>query len=127
MILLDTHAWLWWVSDPARLGRKATNALAASARIGIPAISCFEVAAAVRRGRIVLDRDVDAWLDAALSLPKAELLPLTPRVAVRVAALEGFHGDPADRLIVATAIVEACAIVTRDRHIRRYKGVLSVW
>ena len=107
-------------SEALRLARKRSSA-------GIPAISCFEVAAAVSRGRIVLDREVDAWLDAALSLPKAELLPLTPRVAVRAATLEGFHGDPADRLIVATAIVEACAIVTRDRRIRRYKGVLSVW
>ncbi len=127
MILLDTHAWLWWVGEPSKLGRGARSALATATRVGVPAICCFEVAAAVRRGRIVLDRDVGAWLDAALSLPKTELLPLTPRVAVRAATLEDFHGDPADRLIVATAMVESCAVVTRDRRMRRYKGVSSVW
>lgn len=127
MIVLDTHAWLWWVSDPSRLGRAATAALAKASRIGVPAICCLEVAAAVERGRIVLDRDVDAWLDAALSVPHVALLPLTPRVAVRAVALPGFHGDPADRVIVATAMLEACPVVTRDRGIRRYKAVESVW
>lgn len=127
MIVLDTHAWLWWVSEPARLGRKAEEAIASAHVIGVPAICCFEVAAAVSRGRVVLDREVGAWLDAALALPKTELLPLTPRVAVRAAALQSFHGDPADRLIVATALIESCPIATRDRLIRRYKAVSSIW
>ncbi len=54
-------------------------------------------------------------------------LPLTPRVAVRATTLGDFHGDPADRLIVATALIESCPVVTRDRRIRRYKAVSAIW
>lgn len=127
MIVLDTHAWLWWVSAPARLGRDAARMLAAATRVGVPAICCLEVAAAVSRGRITLDRDVGDWLDAALSLPRVKLLPLTPRVAVLATTLDDFHGDPADRLIVAAALAESCPLITRDQRIRRYKTVSSVW
>jgi PIN domain nuclease of toxin-antitoxin system len=127
MIVLDTHAWLWWVSEPGKLGRAAAEALAVATRIGIPAICCLEVAAAVSLRRISLDRDVGDWLDAALSLPKTVLLPLTPRVAVRATTLEAFHGDPADRLIVATALIEGCPVVTKDRRIRRHMAVTSIW
>jgi PIN domain nuclease of toxin-antitoxin system len=127
VIVLDTHAWLWWVADPAKLGGRGAAALAATPRIGVPATCCLEVAAAVARGRVVLDRDVSEWLESALSLPRTVLLPLTPRVAVQATTLGDFHGDPADRIIVATAILEACPIVTKDRRIRRHKGVTSIW
>jgi PIN domain nuclease of toxin-antitoxin system len=55
------------------------------------------------------------------------LLPLTPAVAVKATELGKFHGDPADRLIVATAILESAALVTRDRRIRDYAGVTTIW
>ena len=98
MIVLDTHAWIWWASDPARLGRRGRSAIEAADRIGIPAVSCFEVAAAVARGRMSLDRSPLEWLEEALGQPRVELLPLTPPIAVRATQLGGFHGDPADRL-----------------------------
>jgi PIN domain nuclease of toxin-antitoxin system len=127
VIVLDTHAWLRWASAPSQLGRAAAAAIADATRVGIPAICCLEVATAASRGRVTLDRDVEAWLDAALSLPRVELLPLTPRIAARASRLADFHGDPADRLIVATASVESCPVVTKDRGIRRYRHVVSVW
>ena len=125
--MLDTHTWLWWVGEPSRLGRAGTKALADADVIGIPAICCLEVAVAAARERIVLDRPVRAWLEDSLSLPRVELLPLTPRVAAQAADLQRFHGDPTDRLIVATAVVADARRVTRDTQIRRYKAVLSVW
>lgn len=127
MIVIDTHAWIWWASDPSRLGRRARAAIESADRVGVPSVCCFEVAAAASRGRISLDRDPLEWLEQALALPRAELLPLTPRIAVRATRLGAFHGDPADRLIVATAITESATLVTKDRHIRAYPSVDSVW
>jgi PIN domain nuclease of toxin-antitoxin system len=127
MIVLDTHAWIWWASDPARLGRKGRAAIDAADRIGVPAVCCFEVAAAAARGRIGLDRAPLEWLEQALALPRVRLLPLTPAVSVRATQLGGFHGDPADRLIVATAILESATLVSRDHNIRGYPSVTTVW
>lgn len=127
MIILDTHAWIWWATAPAKLGRRARTAIENADLVGIPAICCFEVAAAVAKGRIALDRAPLEWLEQALALPHAELVPLTPAIAVKATQLGTFHGDPADRLIVATAIVDAAPIVTRDRNIRDYAAVNTVW
>ena len=127
MIVLDTHAWLWWVSDPDRLGRAARKQLEASDRIGVASVSCFEVAAAAAKGRISLDRGALDWLHQAIALPRLELLPLTPAIAVKATELGRFHGDPADRLIVATALLESAPLVTKDRRIRKYQAVVTIW
>ena len=80
------------------------------------------------RGRIELDRPPLAWLEEALALPRVELVPLTPAVAVRASRLgRDFPGDPADRVIVATALLESAVLVTRDSRIRDYPGVETVW
>ena len=127
VIVLDTHAWIWWASEPARLGRRGRAAIEISDQIGIPAVCCFEVAAAAARGRIGLDRAPLDWIEQALALPRVRLLPLSPAVSVKATQLGTFHGDPADRLIVATAIIESATLVTRDRNIRGYASVDSVW
>jgi PIN domain nuclease of toxin-antitoxin system len=115
------------MSDPGQLGRAAMKRIQASERIGIAAVSCFEIAAAVAKGRIALDRDTVEWLQQALSAPRFELMPVTPAVAVKATMLGRFHGDPADRLIVATAILESAVLVTKDQRIRRYEAVSTVW
>ena len=128
MTVVDTHAWIWWVSEPARLGRTARRTLDGTKRIGVPAICCLEVAALAARGRISLDRPPLEWMNAALALPRVELLPLTPAVAVKAAGLPAsFPGDPADRLIVATALLEAATLVTKDGRIRRSSTAETVW
>jgi PIN domain nuclease of toxin-antitoxin system len=125
--VLDTHAWLWWLSEPDQLGRAAIKRIQGSDRIGIAAVSCFEVAAAVAKGRVTLDRGTLEWLRQALSAPRVELLPLTPAVAVKATMLGRFHGDPADRVIVATAILESAVLVTKDQRIRKYEAVSTIW
>jgi PIN domain nuclease of toxin-antitoxin system len=127
VIVLDTHAWLWWLSDPDQLGRAAMKRIRGSERIGIAAVSCFEIAAAVAKNRITLDRGTLEWLQQAVSAPRLELLPLTPAVTVKATMLGPFHGDPADRLIVATAILESAVLVTKDRRIRKYEAVSTIW
>lgn len=127
MTVLDTHAWIWWVSDASRLGRRARTRIDAAERIGVAAVSCFEVTAAVAKGRISLDRAPLDWLRQALAMPRVELLPLTPAVAVKATQLGSFHGDPADRLIVATTMLESGTLVTRDRRLRDYGALETVW
>jgi PIN domain nuclease of toxin-antitoxin system len=127
VILLDTHAWLWWVSDPTQLSRKANSAIGDAEAIGVSAISCFEVATAIAKGRIVLDRPPQDWVEQALSLPRVELLALTPRIALHAAMLGAFHGDPADRLIVATAIIHSAVVVTKDSRIQKYGAIEALW
>lgn len=128
MIVLDTHAWLWWVSKPSALSRAARQRIGAETRIGVSAISCLEVATAVAKRRITLDRDALSWLEQALSLPKLDLLPLTPAIAVKATQLgHDFPGDPADRIIVATSILESAALITKDSRIRGHPTVTSVW
>jgi PIN domain nuclease of toxin-antitoxin system len=128
MIVLDTHAWLWCVSKPSDLSRAARQRIVAETRIGVSAISCLEVATAVAKGRISLDRDPLSWLEQALALPKMELLPLTPAIAVKATQFgNDFPGDPADRIIAATSILESAALITKDSRIRNYSAVNTVW
>ena len=128
MIVLDTHAWIWWTADPDCLSPRARNAIEQSTEIGIAAISCWEVATAAVRGRIQLDRDIGTWLKLALAAERVSLAELTPAIAVAAAGIgRDFHGDPGDRLIVATALVLGCSLVTKDGPIRRLPGVKTVW
>jgi PIN domain nuclease of toxin-antitoxin system len=127
-VVLDTHAWLWWVSRPRSLGRRASARVAEAQRIGISAVSCLEVAVAVAKGRISLDRAPLDWLEQALALPRVELIALTPRIAVAASQLgRDFPGDPADRVIAATAQLEGATLLTKDRRIRSYRGIAAEW
>jgi PIN domain nuclease of toxin-antitoxin system len=128
MIVLDTHAWVWWTSDPAKLGRLARREIERSSRIGVPTICALEIAVGVRRGRLSLDRPTLEWLQDALAQPRVEALTLSPAVAVKAADLPPtFPGDPADRVIAASAILHSAALVTKDERIRAFDGVRCVW
>lgn len=128
MIVLDTHAWIWWASDPRKLSAPAHRAIEAADSVGVCAISCWELAMLVAKRRLELDRDALTWVKQALALPRVELVPLSPEIAVAATGLKGrFHGDPADRIIIATALDAKCGVVTKDRRIRRYGGVSSTW
>jgi PIN domain nuclease of toxin-antitoxin system len=128
VIVLDTHAWIWWVSAPARLGRAARRELDDATNIGVPAICCFEVATLASRGRISLDRPSLHWMQDALALRRVDLLAITPAIAVKAAEFPpGFPGDPADRLIAATAILESAVLITKDERLRESGVVRTAW
>ena len=128
MIVLDTHAFVWWAGGSSKLSAAARRAITASKRRGLPAICLWEVAMLVERQRLELDRDLSDWLSDAIGLEGLEVLPMTADIAVRSTRLsQGFHGDPADQLIVATAIVFGAALVTRDERIKRFGGVKTIW
>lgn len=128
MIVQDTHAWVWWATSSPRLSKNAAKAIHAARGVYVSAISCWEVAMLVAKGRLVFDRDVERWLKLALKLPGVELVPLSLRIAVRSASLEeGFLVDPADCVIVATALEHGCPVVSKDERIRSYPRVRVVW
>jgi PIN domain nuclease of toxin-antitoxin system len=107
MIVLDTHTWLWWTNESMNLSGRADEAIKQADLIGIPVISCWEISMLVAKSRIELSMDVEVWIDLALQHPKVKLLPLTPAIAVLSTRLPGdFHGDPADRFIVATSLIQ---------------------
>jgi PIN domain nuclease of toxin-antitoxin system len=128
MIVLDTHAWIWWAADARRLPAAARHAIDQADAIGVCAIRLWEVAMLVANGRLEFDRETVTWLKQALALPRVELLPLTPVLAADAAGLpDTFPGDPADRLIVASARHARAALVTRDARIRASDDVTTVW
>jgi len=128
LIVLDTHAWIWWVADPARLSSAAKRAIEKARVRGVCAISVWELAVLIERGRLVLDREVTDWVRDALALPGVELLPLTPEIALAAggAVLE-LHGDPADRMIAATALAHRARLVTKDERLRVVRTLDTVW
>ena len=128
MIVLDTHAWIWWVADPARLSTAARKAIEKERVRGICAISVWEVAVLIQRGRLVLDRDVADWVRDALAVPGVEVLPLTPEMALAAGgpALD-LHGDPADRMIAATTLAHRARLVTKDEQLRAVQALDTVW
>jgi len=124
LVLLDTHAWVWLLNGSARLGpraRKAIQRSLAEEAVLISAISPLEVAMLVAKGRLVLDRDVGEWVDAALSLPGFRLEPISPEVAVASTRLPGvLHSDPADRMIAATVRHLRSTLITADQLLLDY-------
>ena len=139
MILLDTPVLLWWASgDVQRLSPQALAAIEAeieraaqpgqSPGLLVSAISCWEVAMLVQRGRLALSLEVERWLALVASIPAVRLLPLEPAVAVAATRLpEPFHADPADRFLVAQARDLNIALVTADSKIRAYPHLQSLW
>jgi PIN domain nuclease of toxin-antitoxin system len=128
VIVLDTHVWLWWASAVEdALSPAAARAIESAVQIGIPAVSCLEIAQHERRGRMTFDREISRWFAQALGRDRVRLLPLTPEIAVVAAGLSWSHRDPMDRVIVATAIVHRAPLVTKDDRIRRFQGVATIW
>ncbi len=126
MIVLDTHIWVWWIHNDARLTDEQRTMIQNSEDkgLGISVISCWEVAKLVELKKLVLHFPIDKWLDTALRYPGIRLLPLTPEIAIESTRLPGtFHRDPADQIIVATARLHNCPLLTVDAKILNYPHV----
>lgn len=128
MILLDTHIWIWWVDDSQRLTRQYRDWIAQyqSQGLGVSMISCWEIAKLVEKRKLTLTVAVEDWLDAALAYPGVQLLDLTLPIVVDSTRLNGFHRDPSDQIIVATARVHDCPLLTADQKILAYPNVQTL-
>ncbi|WP_425105777.1 type II toxin-antitoxin system VapC family toxin [Ancylobacter sp.] len=124
MILLDTHVLIWALDDDARLGGQARAAIDEAGQasgVFVSAITPWEIAMLVHKGRLALADDVGAWLETVLALPALRLAALEPAIAVDSVRLPGtLHADPADRLIIATARHLGFPLLTADRAILDY-------
>lgn len=129
MIVLDTHIWVWWVHGDERLTETQAQVIETNETnvIGVSAISCWEIAKLVEYGRLELPCSLREWFEQALSYPGIRLLELTPGVAIESTQLPGeFHRDPADQIIVATARVHGCPLVTSDSKFLKYPHVETI-
>jgi PIN domain nuclease of toxin-antitoxin system len=129
VIVLDTHIWVWWVHGDEHLNKQQTAWLQENEEsgLGVSIISCWEVAKLVEYDRLTLPCPVAEWLDQALAYPGISLLELTPRIVVESTQLpKGFHKDPADQLIVATARILDCPLLTADAKILGYPHVSTL-
>jgi PIN domain nuclease of toxin-antitoxin system len=131
VIVLDTHAFVWWVGGASDLSARAKRAIDAAVRqapVVVSAISIFEIATAVRRERLQLKAPLDEWLQDIRALPELHIEPVTADIAHLAGTLESeVPGDPADRIIVATAIVLETKLVTADVLISKSRRIETVW
>lgn len=128
MIVLDTHAFLWWRDENPQLSATALTAIEGADRIGVPTACCLEISTLDRRGRITLAGGATKWIRAALADPRVEELPLTAEIAIAAGDLpESFPGDPVDRVIYATSRATGSSLVTRDRRITDHDPRRAVW
>lgn len=127
-VVLDTCAFIWAVSDPDRLTAPAVEILAADdTEVYVSPISCAELACAVDRGRVRLDRHWRTWFRHYVKVNGWQLHDIDLAVVEEAYSLpEPFHRDPADRIIVATARRLDCPVVTRDTKIIDYPHVETV-
>ncbi|MGD0090458.1 MAG: type II toxin-antitoxin system VapC family toxin [Planctomycetota bacterium] len=131
MLILDTHVWVWFFDRDPRIKQAAASidSAAVESGLGVSAISVWEVGMLVKKGRLVLGMDSLKYVQEALAKPHLSLIPLTPEIAIESNRLPGhLHGDPADRIIIATARVLGATLATRDRRIISYaeRGFLKV-
>lgn len=127
-VLLDTHVLHWWSAEPDRISRKAAAAIAESETLAVADISWFELAWLARHERIGLSIPITSWL--ARLAAQVRTMPVTPAIAATAVSLpSSFPGDPADRLIYATAIEHGWRVVTKDRRLRshRHPRPVTLW
>lgn len=128
MIVLDTHAWLWHAVARERLSRPARQAIDRAESLLVSTLSCFEVTALERRERIALDRPAASWIRQALGADEVDHVDVDIDIAATAGQLpDPFPGDPADRLIYATAMARGVPLVTADRAIREFDPVRTIW
>ncbi len=130
-MLLDTHAWIWYLSQPELISKKAKKTLDKARnndQLCISSISVWEIAMLVKKNRLQFNIDVEDWIAKSETLPFFKFLPITNRIALKSVSLpEPLHSDSADRIIIATALIEGMPIITKDKKIIDYSEVETIW
>lgn len=123
-VLVDTHIWIWYLNGESTLSTRIKKLIDASAinhELHVSAITVWEIAMLASKKKITLNTSCQAWIDKSLSLPGVLLIPLSPEIAIESCYLPGeFHGDPADRMLVASARIENLCLISRDTKIIAY-------
>ena len=131
MILLDTHVWIWFLSNPEFLSNKANKEIQIAIKdnaLSVSSISVWEAAMLVKKNRLELTMPIKDWISKSEKLPFLNFLPIDNSIAFRSVNLpDPFHGDPADRIIVATSMKKSLPLITKDQRILSYPYVHAVW
>lgn len=131
MIVLDTHALVWWAVGDRRLSPRALRAIRDAVKAGAvfaSAISVMEIATAARRDRLTLSVPIEQWLADLRALPELRFEPVTAEIAALAGSFDGaMHGDPADRIIAATTRLLGARLVTADERLRGLPDLTAVW
>lgn len=126
VVLLDTHVLQWWSAEPDRLSRRARTEIGGADELAVAAITWFELAWLARRERILVTIPIRSWLEQLNAMVRT--LAITPAVAETAVGLPAsFPGDPADRLIYATAVQHGLALVTKDGRLRSHPRSVAIW
>jgi PIN domain nuclease of toxin-antitoxin system len=129
VIVLDTHALLWWALDPDKLSEPARNCVADMEKLGgfASAICIWELGIKVKRGKLELPISVEQFARRIDEGRVVELLPVDTSTWLRSLALPWDHTDPADRVIVATALMRGLPLMTKDAAIQSFDEVTCIW
>ena len=129
--LLDTHTWIWWHMNPAKLSAAVLRLISSPKsydELLLSAISPFEFSKLLEKNLLGISCNPEDWLKQAMDMPKFRLVPISPILSYRATSLpQPFHEDPVDQLIVATARKENATILTKDPGILEYRHVKSLW
>ena len=126
MLVLDTSALLYWTLADAKLSTNAAEAIRQDLEIMISSISIWEIGLKVKRARMSLPLSFPAYVDRLKEVDKVQVLPVTETTWLKNLELDWDHKDPADRTIVATAIMLGCPLVTSDARVRSFYGA-AIW
>jgi PIN domain nuclease of toxin-antitoxin system len=131
MIILDTHALIWWLSKSGKLSKKAKQAIdkaSSDGQIYVSSMSIWEVCMLFKKERIKLNTDIDEWIKKVVNLPMIKVVDVNVAIANQSVFLEEYvHPDPVDRIIIATAQLLKIPLVTADKKITRSKIVKVIW
>lgn len=130
MILLDTNALIWWSTAPEKLSgkaRKIIEEVIKKEKVLVSSISVWEVYLLMKKKRVGFSIDTDSWLQKLESLPFVRFIPVDNKIAALSIKLDFTNSDPADRIIIATALTFGAKLITADKKILNYSGVQSVW
>lgn len=132
MIVLDTHAWIWFVNAPSELGAHAAAAIDEARRTGeglhVSCISTWEIHMLATKGRLSFTIAPDVWVQRCEKLSFFRFHPVNNTIArLAVSACANMHADPADRIIVATALYLGASVITRDEKLRSGGAAACIW
>ncbi|MEO5351602.1 MAG: type II toxin-antitoxin system VapC family toxin [Magnetococcus sp. XQGC-1] len=123
-LILDTHIWIWWVKQDRQLSPVISRRLESTqARVAISSISIYEAVLQICRGRVEIDLPLQKWLHVATVAAGVEVLAINAEIATAAAGLPLHHGDPLDRIIIATALHHDAEIASVDGHFPHYAAL----
>ncbi|MBF0585135.1 MAG: type II toxin-antitoxin system VapC family toxin [Magnetococcales bacterium] len=121
LLILDTHIWIWWINQDGHLSRGIARRIEQdSGKLAISSASVYEALLQVRRGRLIVEGPLDEWLQIATEGAEIMVLPVNASIAAQAAALPLHHGDPIDRIIIASALHHNALLISVDGQFPNY-------